>query len=122
MSTMAAATSGSAASTPSAWASTPSWVGHDDYVGAGPSIVEAAAAELYSADPDGFVARRKELAAQARAAGDAAAAKQITALGKPTKSAWLVNRLVRTDPSVPARLAELAGQLRANATSLDGAS
>jgi len=91
-------------------------------VGAGPSIVDAASAELYSADPEGFVARRKELASQARAAGDGAAAKQIAALGKPTKAAWLVNRLVLTDPSVPARLAELGDQLRANANSLDGVS
>ncbi len=84
-------------------------------------MVETAAAELYSADPESFVARRKELASQARTAGDAAAAKQITALGKPTKAAWLVNRLVRADPSVPARLAELGEQLRSSATSLDAA-
>ena len=50
-------------------------------------------------------------AAQARKAGDAGAAKEIAALGKPTRSAWLVNRLVRADPSVPGRLAELASQL-----------
>jgi hypothetical protein len=81
-----------------------------------------AIAELYSADPDSFVARRKELAAQARTAGDKAAAKEITALGKPTRSAWLINRLVRADPSGPARLAELSGELRAGEASLDGAS
>ena len=39
------------------------------------------------------------------------AAKEITALAKPTRSAWLINRLVRSDPSVPDRLAEVAGQL-----------
>jgi hypothetical protein len=77
---------------------------------------------LYSADPDEFIARRKELAAQARAAGDGAAAKDIGALAKPTRSAWLVNRLIRTDPSVPARLAELGGQLRAGEAALDGPS
>lgn len=78
--------------------------------------------DLYSGDPEGFVARRKELAAAARAAGDGAAARQITALAKPTRSAWLVNRLVRTDPSVPARLAELGDQLRAGEAALDGPS
>jgi hypothetical protein len=84
--------------------------------------VSAAAGELYSADPDVFTKRRKELVAQARAAGDRAAAKTIAALGKPTRSAWIVNKLVRADPSVPARLAELSGRLRAGEAALDGAS
>jgi hypothetical protein len=84
------------------------------------SRLSEAVEQLYSADPDEFTARRKELATQARLAGDRAAAKDITALAKPTKSAWLVNRLVRTDPSTPARLAELGGQLRAGEAALDG--
>jgi hypothetical protein len=84
--------------------------------------VSAAAGELYSADPDVFTERRKELAAQARAAGDRAAAKTIAALGKPTRSAWIVNQLVRADPSVLARLAELGDRLRAGEAALDGAS
>lgn len=75
------------------------------------SLLSEAVAELYGADPEAFTTRRKELAAQARKAGDAAAAKEITALAKPVRSAWLINRLVRSDPSVPDRLAELAGQL-----------
>jgi hypothetical protein len=75
------------------------------------TLLSEAAAELYGADPDAFITRRKELAAAARKAGDAAAAKQIAALAKPTRSAWLINRLVRADPSVPGRLAEMAGQL-----------
>src|SRR5215469_7858335 len=77
---------------------------------------------LYSADPEEFIARRKELASHARAAGDKAAAKNIGALAKPTRSAWLVNNLVRTDPTVPDRLAELGGQLRAGEAALDGPS
>ena len=85
-------------------------------------LVTAAASELYSADPDVFTERRRELAAQARAAGDRAAAKSIAALGKPTRSAWVVNKLVRADPSVPARLAELGDRLRAGEAALDGAS
>jgi hypothetical protein len=84
------------------------------------SRLSEAADELYTADPDEFTARRKDLAAQARAAGDKAAAKEIAALSKPTKSAWLVNRLVRTDPSVPGRLAELGDELRAGEAALDG--
>jgi hypothetical protein len=75
-------------------------------------LLADAKAELYQADPDEFMARRQELVARAREAGEPAAAKQIGALRKPTRSAWVVNRLVRADPSVTARLAELAAELR----------
>ena len=68
--------------------------------------------ELYSADPDDFTARRAELAASAREAGEPATAKQIAALRKPTRSAWIVNRLVRSDPEVRSRLDALAADLR----------
>jgi hypothetical protein len=77
-----------------------------------------AKAELYQGDPEAFMARRGELVAQAREAGQAAAAKQIGALRKPTRSAWVVNRLVRADPEVTARLAALAADLRGGG--LDG--
>lgn len=86
------------------------------------SRLNEAVDELYSVELDEFIARRKELAAQARVAGDRAAAKDIGSLAKPTRSAWLVNRLVRADPSVPARLTELGDQLRAGEAALDGAS
>jgi hypothetical protein len=86
------------------------------------SRLDEAVDELYSVDLDEFIARRKELAANARAAGDRTAAKDIGALAKPTRSAWLVNRLVRADPSVSARLTELGDQLRAGEAALDGAS
>ncbi len=69
--------------------------------------------ELYGADPQAFTERRAELAAAARDAGDRAAAKAITALRRPTRAAWVVNLLARTDPSAPASLAEMAGALRA---------
>ncbi len=67
-------------------------------------LLEDAKAELYEAEPDGFTARRQELAEGARDAGEPAVAKQIAALRKPTRSAWVVNRLVRSDPerTVPA--------------------
>jgi hypothetical protein len=73
----------------------------------------AATAELYGAAPEAFTERRGELAAAARDAGDRAAAKAITALRRPTRAAWVVNRLAQTDPGAPARLAELAAALRA---------
>jgi hypothetical protein len=75
-------------------------------------LVADAADELYQLDPGEFMARRADLAEQARAAGDPAAARQITGLRKPTRPAWVVNRLVRTDPDVPARLAAMADELR----------
>ena len=82
--------------------------------------VTAAAAELYGADPRDFTARRKALADAARAAGDRDAAKEITALRKPTRAAWVVNRLARTDPAAPERLATLAAGLRDAAEAKDG--
>ncbi|HYZ55903.1 MAG TPA: hypothetical protein VE733_20730 [Streptosporangiaceae bacterium] len=83
-------------------------------------LVREAAAELYTRDPAEFTRRRADLAASARAAGDASAAKEISRLRKPTRSAWAVNRLVRADPGVPSRLAELGADLRSAGSSLDG--
>jgi hypothetical protein len=88
-------------------------------VGSGPDgvtagdLVTAAVEELYGADPDAFTGRRGEFAAAARDAGDRAAAKAIGALRRPTRAAWVVNRLARADPSAPGKLAELAAALRA---------
>lgn len=55
------------------------------------------AADLYSGPPERFVARRKELADQAKKAGEKDLAKRVGALRKPTKSAWLVNLLAHND-------------------------
>jgi hypothetical protein len=79
-----------------------------------------AVAELYSSDPDEFVERRGALVAGARAAGQTQAARQIAGLRKPTRSAWVVNRLVRAVPGVTAELARLGDELRAAQGSLDG--
>jgi hypothetical protein len=83
-------------------------------------LLAEAVAELYDKDPDAFMPRRQELAEAARAAGDRDAAKQITGLRKPTRSAWVVNHLVRADPEVTIRLAALSTELHAGA--LDAAS
>ena len=61
-----------------------------------------------------------ELAARARASGDATAARAITSLRKPTRAAWVVNRLVRDDPGAAARLAELGAGLQQAGHALDG--
>jgi len=78
-------------------------------------LLAEAVAELYDQDPDAFMPRRRELADAARAAGDQDAAKQIAALRKPTRSAWVVNHLVRADPEVTIALAALSTQLHAGA-------
>jgi len=67
----------------------------------------AATAELYAAAPEAFTERRGELAAAARDAGDRAAAKAIAGLRRPTRAAWVVNRLARAAVLHPARVDEL---------------
>lgn len=56
---------------------------------------DAAADELYAADPAAFVARRDELARAARSGGDRASAAAIKALRRPTLGAWYVNVAAR---------------------------
>jgi DNA polymerase IIIc chi subunit len=80
-----------------------------------------ATAELYRLDPDEFMPRRQDLAARAREAGQPAVAKQIAALRKPTRSAWVVNRLVRAEPGTTQRLTALAAELRDAERAMDGA-
>ena len=75
-------------------------------------LLAGAEAELYTADPSRFTQRRGELAALAREAGQPDAAKRIAGLRKPTRSAWAVNRLVRTDPEARSRLEALNAELR----------
>jgi len=81
---------------------------------------DAAIEELYSLDPEGFLARRRALAARARQDGDAKTARAISALRRPTKAAWIINRLVRAQPDVAVGLAELGTRLRTAHRSLDG--
>jgi hypothetical protein len=88
--------------------------------GADNGLLHDAEAELYAGDPAGFIQRRGDLAAQARASGEGEAAKAIASLRKPTRAAWIVNRLVRTDPDVPSRLTALGDDLRDAGRSLDG--
>ena len=81
---------------------------------------DSAAAELYAGDPEQFTERRKDLAATARAAGDREGARQIAALRKPTRAAWVVNRLARTVPDAPGKLADIASALQEAEQSRDG--
>jgi hypothetical protein len=82
--------------------------------------VARAVAELYAGLPEDFTARRRELATAARAVGDLETARLITALRKPTRAAWVVNRLAHAEPGVAAILADLAAGLRAAEEARDG--
>jgi len=88
-------------------------LGGPDQGTASGALVAAAVEELYGADPQAFTDRRGELTAAARTAGDRVAARAIGALRKPTRAAWVVNGLARSDPSAAPKLAELAAALRA---------
>lgn len=95
------------------------WLGQNGRVTSGDLLADAVE-ELYSADPEEFTERRTELIARARAAGQAAAARRIAALRKPTRSAWVINRLARADPGAVSRLAALGQELRDAELSRDG--
>lgn len=83
--------------------------------------VEQGLDTLYGVRPDEFTALRKELVAAARKRGDADAAKAIAAARRPTVAAWVVNGLVRADPTAQARMAELSDALRAAHAEMNGA-
>jgi hypothetical protein len=75
-------------------------------------LLARARAELYAVEPDDFMRLRAELADAAKADGQAAVAKQIGALRKPTRAAWTLNQLSRGHPEAAQRLAQLAADLQ----------
>ena len=76
--------------------------------------------ELYALPPEDFRAARDERAAQARASGDKALARGITALRRPVVSAWLVNLLARDEKGQMSELLALGDSLRDAQQALDG--
>jgi hypothetical protein len=95
-------------------------------VGKHRSVTEAgslrdAVADLYSSDPGEFTDRRKALVARAREGNDKALAKTIAGLRKPTRSAWVVNMLVRADRFAISRMTALGDDLRDAERAVDGA-
>ncbi|MEV8535514.1 hypothetical protein [Streptomyces sp. NPDC051211] len=74
--------------------------------------VDAVVRELYGLRPGEFTAARDEQVARARKDGDAAAAKEIGRLRKPTRSAWCSNVLVRSDQAHVEQLLQLGQALR----------
>jgi hypothetical protein len=77
--------------------------------------------ELYAAPPDGFVAARDAAVAAAKEAGDAAKAKEIGKLRKPTVAAWVVNLLAIKRPDLVDDLVELSAAMRSAQRDLKGA-
>lgn len=75
---------------------------------------------LYGVPPEEFTALRKELAASAKKRGDADDAKAIAAARRPTTAAWVVNALVRADPTAVPRLTDMSASLRAAHAEMDG--
>ncbi|MEU6041373.1 hypothetical protein ABZ801_38900 [Actinomadura sp. NPDC047616] len=72
----------------------------------------SAAHELYGVTPEEFVATRKRLVEQARRAGDAALAKRVGALRRPTLPAWAVNLLSRAAGEELGWLLDVGEQMR----------
>jgi hypothetical protein len=56
--------------------------------------------ELYRQHPEQFVASRNELAKQLRVDGDRDAAGRLKKLRRPTKTAWLLNRVALDSPAL----------------------
>ncbi|MBO2463640.1 hypothetical protein [Actinomadura violacea] len=71
-----------------------------------------AADELYGVEPEEFVATRARLAREAKADGDAALAKRIGGLRRPTLSAWAVNLLARSAADDLDALLDVGGRMR----------
>ncbi|QKG27486.1 hypothetical protein [Actinomadura verrucosospora] len=71
-----------------------------------------AADELYGVVPEEFVAARARLAREAKADGDAALAKRIGGLRRPTLSAWAVNLLARSAADDLGRLLDVGARMR----------
>lgn len=82
--------------------------------------LEDAVDELYAAAPADFVATRTRLAREAKG-DDPDLAAAITALRKPTRTAWLLNRVARDEPQVVADLTALGERMRAAQAKGDGA-
>jgi hypothetical protein len=67
---------------------------------------------LYELAPEEFVAARGELAKRLRGEGDAAAAKRVATLRRPTVAAWAVNQAARRRPELVRDLLEAGERLR----------
>jgi DNA repair exonuclease SbcCD ATPase subunit len=78
-----------------------------------PASYDDAATELYRAPHDEFVAERKRLAGELKAAGDKEAAARLAKLHRPPVSVWVVNQLWWHARREVEAMLETAEQLRA---------
>jgi hypothetical protein len=84
------------------------------------SETDEIAVELYLVPPARFVAARDQVVRQARAAGHRDLAREVSALRRPTLSAWLVNALARHQHERMQQLFALGRELRQAQTRLEG--
>jgi hypothetical protein len=70
------------------------------------------AGRLYGLPLDEFTAARNALASELKAEGDPEGAAAVRALRKPSRAAWAVNRLVRSEPELVEALLGAGGELR----------
>jgi hypothetical protein len=73
--------------------------------------LDVIADELYTLRPEDFAGARDARTKEARAAGNAALARELAKLRKPTLSAWLINLLWRDQHDVMEQLFELSQEL-----------
>ena len=78
------------------------------------------AEELYALPPAQFTGTRNQWARQTKAEGDPALATRVTALRKPSLSAWVVNMMMRHQGEQMAQVLELGASLRRAQADLDG--
>ena len=78
--------------------------------------LDAALDELYATDPSEFVATRKRLAADLRAAGAKDAAKELQAARRPSTAAWALNQLARQHADLVEELLDRSIELQAAQT------
>jgi hypothetical protein len=84
-------------------------------------VPESDVDHLYGLPLDRFVAERKELARRLKAAGDAEASREASALPRPALAAWALNQIVRREPKlVGAVLASLDRQRELQLGALHG--
>src|SRR5918997_1242200 len=67
---------------------------------------------LFSVPLEDFVAERKQLAKELRAAGDRGAAAEVAKWPKPTPPAWALNLVAREEPDALAQWLDAAEELR----------
>ncbi|WP_460467027.1 hypothetical protein [Calidifontibacter terrae] len=82
--------------------------------------LKSAMDQLYAAEPAGFIALRKKLAADLRSAGEKETAATVAGLRKPTVAAALINDLARESepPAIP-ELSDLGERMRAAQSAMD---